>query len=130
MIYSEAKKTFCGKSERRQELDIRGRVRVASFSISLDGLGAGARQDLQNPLGGRGTEIFAWFSQTEVWNKVRAQGGGSRGVDNEMNAKAFGKVGAWILGRNMFGPVRGPWADDSWKGWWARSLRIMYRCLC
>lgn len=98
-----------------------GKVRVASFSISLDGFGAGARQDLQNPLGVRGTEIFAWFFQTEVWNQMQAQGGGSRGVDNEMAAKAFWNVGAWILGRNMFGPVRGPWPDDSWKGWWGEE---------
>jgi dihydrofolate reductase len=97
------------------------KVRVASFSISLDGFGAGPRQDINNPLGVRGPEIFSWFFQTEVWNKMHGQGGGGRGVDNEMALKAFENVGAWILGRNMFGPVRGPWPDDSWKGWWGED---------
>ena len=101
------------------------RVRVASFAISLDGFGAGPRQDIHNPLGVRGSEIFSWFFQTEVWNKMQGQSGGGRGVDNEMAAKAFENVGAWILGRNMFGPVRGPWRDEassgSWKGWWGEE---------
>jgi dihydrofolate reductase len=94
------------------------KVRVASFSVSIDGFGAGVRQDLENPLGVRGPEMFAWFFQTDVWKKMQGQGGGGRGVDNEMAERAFANVGAWILGRNMFGPVRGPWPDDSWKGWW------------
>jgi len=93
-------------------------VRVASFSVALDGYGAGPRQDLQNPLGVRGPEMFSWFFQTEVFQKIQGKSGGSRGVDNDMAAKSFENVGAWILGRNMFGPVRGPWPDDSWKGWW------------
>ena len=97
------------------------RVRVASFAISVDGFGAGPRQDIHNPLGVRGSEIFSWFFQTEVWNKMQGQSGGGRGVDNEMAAKAMERVGAWILGRNMFGPVRGPWPDDSWKGWWGEE---------
>jgi len=91
---------------------------VSSFSISIDGFGAGARQDLQNPLGVRGPEMFSWFFQTEVWNKMQGESGGGRGVDNQMAERAFENVGAWILGRNMFGPVRGPWPDESWKGWW------------
>jgi len=95
------------------------RVRVASFSLSLDGFGAGPRQDLNNPLGVRGPEMFSWFFQTEVFNNMHGQSGeGHRGIDNDMAATAFENVGAWILGRNMFGPVRGPWPDDSWKGWW------------
>jgi len=94
------------------------KVRVAAFSISIDGFGAGPRQDLQNPLGVRGPEIFSWFFQTEVFKKMYGNGGGSRGVDNEMAERSFENVGAWILGRNMFGPVRGAWPDDSWKGWW------------
>jgi len=97
------------------------RVRVASFSISLDGFGAGLRQDITNPLGVRGPEIFSWFFQTDVFKKMYGQEGGSRGVDNNMAQKAFENVGAWILGRNMFGPVRGPWPDDSWKGWWGEE---------
>ena len=94
------------------------KVRVSSFSISIDGFGAGARQDLQNPLGVRGPEMFSWFFQTDVWKKMHGESGGSQGVDNQMAARAFENVGAWILGRNMFGPVRGPWPDESWKGWW------------
>lgn len=94
------------------------KVRVASFSVSIDGFGAGVRQDLQNPLGIRGPEMFSWFFQTEVFKKMYGQDGGSTGVDNQMAERAFENVGGWILGRNMFGPVRGPWPDDSWKGWW------------
>jgi dihydrofolate reductase len=94
------------------------KVRVSSFSISIDGFGAGARQDLQNPLGVRGPEMFSWFFQTDVWKKMQGESGGGQGVDNQMAERAFENVGAWILGRNMFGPVRGPWPDESWKGWW------------
>ena len=97
------------------------KVRVSSFSVSIDGFGAGARQDLQNPLGVRGPEMFSWFFQTDVWKKMHGEGGGSRGVDNQMAERAFENVGAWILGRNMFGPVRGPWPDESWKGWWGEE---------
>jgi len=94
------------------------KVRVSSFSISIDGFGAGARQDLQNPLGVRGPEMFSWFFQTDVWKKMQGESGGGQGVDNQMAERAFENVGAWILWRNMFGPVRGPWPDESWKGWW------------
>ena len=98
------------------------KVRVAAFAISLDGFGAGPRQDLQNPLGVRGTELHGWFFTTETFKKMTGhpgdKTGGTTGVDNEMAMKSFENVGAWILGRNMFGPVRGPWPDDSWKGWW------------
>jgi dihydrofolate reductase len=95
-----------------------GKVRVAAFSISLDGFGAGPGQDLNNPLGVRGFELHAWFQNTEAFKKMHGQSGGSQGVDNDFAARSFENVGAWILGRNMFGPVRGPWKDDSWKGWW------------
>jgi dihydrofolate reductase len=94
------------------------KVRVAAFSISLDGFGAGPRQDLNNPLGVRGLEMHAWFQNTEVFRKMHGQSGGARGIDNDFAAQSFEDVGAWILGRNMFGPVRGPWEGDSWKGWW------------
>jgi dihydrofolate reductase len=94
------------------------KVRVAAFSISIDGFGAGPRQDLQNPLGVRGTELHGWFFPTEVFRQMQGASGGSTGVDNDVAAQSFENVGAWILGRNMFGPVRGPWQDDSWKGWW------------
>ncbi len=94
------------------------KVRVAAFSVSLDGFGAGPRQDLENPIGVRGREVFAWFEPTEVFKKMQGQSSGTKGIDNDFAACSFENVGAWILGRNMFGPVRGPWQDDSWKGWW------------
>jgi dihydrofolate reductase len=94
------------------------KVRVAAFSISLDGFGAGPRQDLDNPLGVRGFELHRWFLDTEEFKKMHGQSGGAKGIDNDFALQSFENVGAWILGRNMFGPVRGPWKDDSWKGWW------------
>jgi dihydrofolate reductase len=94
------------------------KVRVAAFSISLDGFGAGPWQDLSNPLGVRGLELHAWVQQTEMFKKMQGQSGGATGIDNDFANRSFENVGAWILGRNMFGPVRGPWKDDSWKGWW------------
>ena len=94
------------------------KVKVGAFSVSLDGFGAGPRQDLQNPLGVRGFELHAWFQKTEVFHKMHGEPGGSHGVDNDFAGQSLQNVGAWILGRNMFGPVRGPWKDDSWKGWW------------
>ncbi len=96
-------------------------VRVAAFSISLDGFGAGPRQDLNNPLGVRGVELHGWLRDTEVFKKIHEQSGGSRGVDNDFAVQSFENIGAWILGRNMFGPVRGSWNDDSWKGWWGEN---------
>jgi dihydrofolate reductase len=96
-----------------------GKVRVAAFSISIDGYGAGPRQDLQNPLGVRGMELMQWFFPTEFFQRMHGgQSGGETGVDNDMARESMAGVGAWILGRNMFGPVRGPWPDESWKGWW------------
>ncbi len=94
-------------------------VRVRCFAVSIDGYGAGPNQDLQNPLGVRGPELMEWFFQTQVWRTTQGlEGEGGTGVDNAMAEKGFDGLGAWILGRNMFGPVRGPWPDDSWKGWW------------
>jgi len=94
------------------------KVRVHSFGISIDGFAAGPRQDQQNPLRERGFELMEWFLATDVWKKMHALGDGERGVDNRMAEQGFADIGAWILGRNMFGPVRGPWPDESWKGWW------------
>jgi dihydrofolate reductase len=94
------------------------KVKVAAFSISLDGFGAGPRQDLNNPLGVRGFELHGWFRDTEIFSRIHGQGGGTQGVDNGLAVQSFENIGAWILGRNMFGPVRGPWNGDSWKGWW------------
>src|SRR5262245_10203251 len=97
------------------------KVRVAAFSVSIDGYGAGPRQDLDNPLGVRGPEQHTWFQATEVFKKMQGISGGTRGIDNDFALQSFDNVGAWILGRNMFGPVRGPWKDDSWKGWWGSN---------
>ena len=95
-----------------------GKVRVAAFSVSIDGFGAGLSQNLDNPLGVRGLELHAWLQNTEVFKKMSNQPGGTEGIDNDFALRSFENVGAWILGRNMFGPIRGPWKDDSWKGWW------------
>jgi dihydrofolate reductase len=94
------------------------KLRVQSFAISIDGYGAGPDQDLQNPLGVRGPELMEWFFHTRMWQKMYGQGNGETGRDNEIAEQGFVGIGAWILGRNMFGPVRGPWLDESWKGWW------------
>jgi dihydrofolate reductase len=93
-------------------------VRVHSFTVSIDGYGAGPRQDLEHPLGVGGPELMDWLFHTRVFREMHAGGGGEAGVDNRMAERGFENIGAWILGRNMFGPVRGPWPDDHWKGWW------------
>ncbi|MGE5824077.1 MAG: dihydrofolate reductase family protein [Bacteroidota bacterium] len=97
------------------------KLRVQSFVISLDGFGAGPNQDLQNPLGVGGPELMEWLFSTRLWRKMHGQDGGESGVDNQMAEEGFRGIGAWILGRNMFGPVRGPWPDESWKGWWGEE---------
>jgi dihydrofolate reductase len=97
------------------------KLRVQCFAVSLDGFGAGPDQDLQNPLGVRGPELMEWFFHTRVWREMHGQEGGETGVDNGMAEQGFEGIGAWILGRNMFGPVRGPWPDESWKGWWGEE---------
>ncbi len=94
------------------------KVRVQCFAVSLDGYAAGPNQSLENPLGERGPELMQWFFATREWQKMHGQEGGETGTDNAMAEEGFKGVGAWILGRNMFGPVRGPWPDDNWKGWW------------
>jgi len=94
------------------------KLRVQCFGLSLDGYGAGTEQSLENPLGIRGPEIMEWFFPTDFWKRMQNRGEGEKGVDNRMAEKGFENIGAWILGRNMFGPVRGEWPDDSWKGWW------------
>jgi dihydrofolate reductase len=94
------------------------KLRVQSFSVSIDGYGAGPNQDLQNPLGVGGPELMDWFLRTRVWRTMHGQSEGETGVDNGLAERGFENIGAWILGRNMFGPVRGPWPDEDWKGWW------------
>jgi dihydrofolate reductase len=102
---------------RQQEQHV-SRLCVRSFALSVDGYGAGPRQDLQNPIGVRGTELMEWVFETRLWRRMHGQEGGETGVDNALAGQSFEGIGAWILGRNMFGPVRGPWPDESWKGWW------------
>ncbi len=99
------------------------KVRVAAFSVSIDGFGAGPSQSLQNPLGVRGLELHDWAFKTEVFQKMYGQGAGTTGIDNDFAARSFENIGAWILGRNMFGPIRGPWTmnGDPWKGWWGEN---------
>jgi dihydrofolate reductase len=97
------------------------KLRVQSFAVSIDGYGAGPNQNLQNPLGVRGPELMEWFFPTRVWRKMQGMGEGETGTDNAMAEQGFAGIGAWILGRNMFGPVRGPWPDESWRGWWGEE---------
>jgi dihydrofolate reductase len=95
-----------------------GKVRVAGFAVSLDGYGAGPEQSLQDPLGKRGTELHRWFFGTKTFKTMFGQAGGSDGVDEDYARRSMEGFGAFILGRNMFGPVRGAWHDEDWKGWW------------
>ena len=94
------------------------KVRVAGFSVSLDGFGAGAEQSLQDPLGKRGKELHSWAFPTRTFQTMFGKEGGSEGVDDDYARRSMDGFGAFILGRNMFGPVRGEWPDESWKGWW------------
>lgn len=95
-----------------------GKVRAAAFSVSLDGYGAGPEQSLENPLGKRGTELHQWFFGTKTFQSMFGKSGGSEGVDEDYARRSMEGFGAFILGRNMFGPARGEWRDDGWKGWW------------
>jgi dihydrofolate reductase len=94
------------------------KVRVAGFSISVDGFGAGPEQSLENPLGKRGRELHQWFFGTRSFRAMIGEAGGSDGIDEAYAHRAMDGFGAFILGRNMFGPIRGPWPDENWKGWW------------
>jgi dihydrofolate reductase len=95
-----------------------GKVRVAGFSLSLDGFGAGVGQSLDDPLGKRGKELHQWFFPTRTFRAMTGQPGGTQDVDDAYAARSMDGFGAFILGRNMFGPVRGAWPDESWQGWW------------
>jgi dihydrofolate reductase len=94
------------------------KLRVHSFSISLDGYGAGPNQSVDNPLGVGAMALHQWAFATRTFQKMFGNEGGATGVDDDFAARGFSNIGAWILGRNMFGPIRGEWPDDSWKGWW------------
>jgi dihydrofolate reductase len=97
------------------------KLRVHAFSVSLDGYGAGPDQGLANPLGVGGHELHEWVVATRTFKQMCGVEGGTTGIDDDMAARGFANIGAWILGRNMFGPVRGPWPDESWKGWWGAN---------
>jgi dihydrofolate reductase len=103
-----------------QPLRAAPRLRVCCFAISIDGYGAGPRQDLENPLGVGGLALHEWVFPTRTFQEIHGGGGGggTTGLDDRFAARGMDGLGAWILGRNMFGPVRGPWPDDAWKGWW------------
>lgn len=98
-----------------------GKVKVAAFAVSLDGFGAGPNQSLENPLGVRGAELHKWFFKTKAFQKMHGDGNGVEGVDNKFAERSFENIGAWIMGRNMFGPIRGPWPNDEWRGWWGEN---------
>lgn len=102
------------------------RVRVESYSISLDGFGAGPNQSLEQPLGAGAENLHHWLVETKTFHQTFGKPGGSTGINETFASRGFQNIGAWILGRNMFGPVRGPWPDDSWKGWWGDTPP--YRC--
>ena len=95
-----------------------GKLKVCSFSVSIDGFGAGLNQDIDNPLGVGGMGLMGWAFTTHTFQQMFGGNGGDTGVDDDFAARGFANIGAWILGRNMFGPVRRPWPDESWKGWW------------
>ena len=95
------------------------KLRVHTFSISLDGYGAGPNQGADNPLGEGGESLHDWFLATRTFRQMHGgEEGGETGIDDDFAARGFSNIGAWILGRNMFGPIRGPWPDENWKGWW------------
>jgi dihydrofolate reductase len=94
------------------------KLRVHCFATSIDGYGAGPNQDLDNPLGVGGMALHEWAFATRTFQQMFGSGAGTTGIDDDFAARGFDNIGAWILGRNMFGPIRGPWPDDTWKGWW------------
>jgi len=97
------------------------RLLTRNFSISLDGYGAGPHQSRENPLGVGGEDLHEWIVRTRSWLRTHGKEGGASGTDDDFSARAMESIGAWIMGRNMFGPVRGPWPDESWRGWWGKN---------
>ena len=97
------------------------KVRVHAFSISIDGYGAGPNQNLDNPLGVGGLGLHSWIFETRTFHEMIGKDGGTMGTDDDFAKRGFENIGAWILGRNMFGPIRGHWPDDEWKGWWGKN---------
>ena len=97
------------------------RLIVSGFTISLDGYGAGPRQSLEEPLGVGGEELHDWLVTSRTFKRTHGGEGGETGIDEDFAARSMAGLGAWIMGRNMFGPVRGPWPDESWRGWWGKN---------
>lgn len=97
------------------------KLRVDCFALSLDGFGAGPRQDGENPLGVGGAQLHGWFRPTRTFRSMFGEKGGTTGLDDDFARRSMENVGAWIMGRNMFGPIRGAWPDDEWKGWWGED---------
>jgi dihydrofolate reductase len=97
------------------------KLRVHCFAVSLDGYGVGPGQDLDNPLGVGGVALHDWALATRTFRQMFGSEGGTTGIDNDFAARGFTNIGAWIMGRNMFGPMRGCWPDDTWKGWWGEN---------
>jgi dihydrofolate reductase len=97
------------------------KLRIHNLATSLDGYGAGPNQDLQNPLGVGGLALHEWMFPTRTFRQMQGEPGGESGGDDDFMARGFANIGAWILGRNMFGPIRGPWPDDKWQGWWGEN---------
>jgi dihydrofolate reductase len=98
-----------------------GKLRVHAFSVSIDGYGAGPDQSREEPLGKGGEDLHEWIVPTRTFQGMLGKDQGTTGIDDDFTARAMENLGAWILGRNMFGPIRGPWPDDSWKGWWGKK---------
>lgn len=96
-------------------------VRVSGFTVSIEGFGAGSDQSMETPLGVGGEDLHGWMVGTRTFHRMTRKDGGRTGVDDELVAAAMGGIGAWIMGRNMFAPSRGPWPDDGWQGWWGRN---------
>lgn len=94
------------------------KLRVQCFGLSLDGFGAGPNQTIDNPMGESGMGLHEWVFPTRFFHQMQGKPGGTTGPDNDFAEQGFAGIGAWILGRNMFGPIRGEWPDDTWKGWW------------
>ena len=117
-----ARRACGGRSPPPEAPPAMSKVRVDCFAISLDGFGAGPRQDLENPLGVGGLQLHGWVFPTRTFRAmhVGAQDG-TTGVDDDFARRGMEHLGAWILGRNMFGPIRGAWPDEQWKGWWGAS---------
>jgi dihydrofolate reductase len=97
------------------------KLRVSSFAVSIDGYGAGPNQDLEHPIGVGGLALMDWLFHTRTWEHMHGNAGGETGIDDGMAAAGLAGIGAWILGRNMFGAIRGPWPDESWRGWWGEE---------